>query len=71
MTMSYDDMRDKALREAGPVRMCNCVGPQRGQPLCPCLMHGVIVRDGRYIKPEVDLGPASAPAAGGESWTTE
>jgi len=37
---------------------CACVGPQNGQPLCPCAMRGVIVRDGRYIRPEQDLGPA-------------
>ena len=36
---------------------CNCIGPQRGEPLCPCKMRGVIVRDGRYILPEQDLGP--------------
>ena len=39
--------------------ICNCVGPQNGQPLCPCAMRGVIVRDGRYIQPERDLGPAT------------
>ena len=38
---------------------CMCVGPQRGEPLCPCQMRGVIVRDGRYIKPEQDLGPVA------------
>ena len=36
---------------------CNCIGPQRGEPLCPCKMRGVIVRDGRYILPEQDLDP--------------
>ena len=36
---------------------CFCVGPQNGQPLCPCRMRGVIIRDGRYILPEQDLGP--------------
>lgn len=39
------------------VRACNCVGPQNGQPKCPCAMQGVIIRDGRYIQPEQDLGP--------------
>lgn len=38
---------------------CACIGPQNGQPLCPCAMRGVIVRDGRYIVPERDLGPAA------------
>lgn len=36
---------------------CNCVGPQDGQPVCPCRMRNVRVRDGRYVE-ETDLGPA-------------
>lgn len=36
---------------------CACMGPQNGEPLCPCAMRGVIVRDGRYIVPERDIGP--------------
>lgn len=36
---------------------CLCIGPQNGQPLCPCKMRNVKIRDGRYIQPEVDLGP--------------
>lgn len=43
-------------------RACHCMGPQNGEPLCPCSMRGVIVRDGRYIVPERDLGPVG-PAA--------
>lgn len=44
---------------ASPIAPCNCVGPQGGQPLCPCQMRGVIVKDGRYVRPEQDLGPAA------------
>ena len=36
---------------------CFCVGPQRGQPLCPCKMRDVTIRDGRYVRVQ-DLGPA-------------
>lgn len=36
---------------------CGCIGPQRGEPYCPCRMRGVIQRDGRWIEPERDLGP--------------
>ncbi|QUT07965.1 hypothetical protein KFK14_11565 [Sphingobium phenoxybenzoativorans] len=39
------------------VRVCNCVGPQNGQPRCPCMMRNVIQRDGRWIELERDLGP--------------
>lgn len=35
---------------------CCCMGPQYGQPLCPCQMQGVKQRDGRYVL-ETDLGP--------------
>jgi hypothetical protein len=38
------------------LQMCNCIGPQNGQPLCPCMMRGVTQIDGRYIKTQ-DLGP--------------
>jgi hypothetical protein len=40
-------------------RPCFCVGPQNGEPKCPCMMKDVIVRNGRYIQREVDLGPAN------------
>ena len=36
---------------------CLCVGPQNGEPLCPCRMRGLVKRNGRWIKPEEDLGP--------------
>lgn len=36
---------------------CNCIGPQNGQPLCPCQMQGVQIIDGRYVR-VTDLGPA-------------
>lgn len=35
---------------------CNCIGPQNGQPLCPCMMRSVTVENGRYVRRE-DLGP--------------
>lgn len=35
---------------------CNCIGPQNGDPLCPCQMRSVVRRDGRYVQ-ERDLGP--------------
>lgn len=36
---------------------CNCIGPRRGEPLCPCMMRGVTIEDGRYVQKR-DLGPA-------------
>lgn len=36
---------------------CCCIGPQPGFPRCPCMMRGLIQRDGRWIEPEKDLGP--------------
>lgn len=38
-------------------RFCFCIGPQNGDPLCPCRMHGVTIRDGRYVE-IIDHGPA-------------
>jgi len=36
---------------------CNCVGPQNGDPVCPCRMRSVSIRNGRYVR-VTDLGPA-------------
>ena len=44
---------------------CFCIGPQNGQPLCPCKMRGVRIIDGRYVKVE-DLGPANV-----RDWKTD
>jgi hypothetical protein len=41
---------------------CNCIGPQNGQPCCPCQMRGVQVKDGRYVRIQ-DLGPAPCKVA--------
>lgn len=43
----------------GSMTPCNCVGQQRGEPYCPCVMRarGVFRRNGRWIEPERDLGP--------------
>jgi hypothetical protein len=38
-------------------RMCNCMGPQDGAPLCPCRMMNVKVVSGRYVE-TLDHGPA-------------
>lgn len=40
---------------ASPGHICNCIGPSPGEPLCPCMMAGVKVVDGRYVKTQ-DLG---------------
>lgn len=40
-----------------PSYACGCIGPQNGEPLCPCQMRNVTIRNGRYIREE-DLGPA-------------
>ena len=48
---------DAVSQRAVPDTACGCIGPQNGQPLCPCAMRGVIVRNGRYVR-ETDLGPA-------------
>lgn len=44
-------------------KSCNCIGPQNGQPYCPCEMKAknVFERNGRWIEPEKDLGPVNSP----------
>lgn len=39
---------------------CFCVGPKNGEPLCPCRMRNVQVRNGRYIE-IIDHGPVREP----------
>ena len=34
---------------------CFCIGAQNGEPLCPCWMKNVVIRNGRYVREE-DLG---------------
>jgi hypothetical protein len=43
--------------QATKLHACNCVGPQDGQPLCPCRMSSVRIVDGRYVE-VIDHGPA-------------
>ena len=45
---------------------CGCIGPQNGEPLCPCKMRGVKIVDGRYVRVE-DLGPAPGQPTGYET----
>ena len=37
---------------------CGCIGPQNGEPRCPCAMRGVIKRNGQWVQGAIDLGPA-------------
>ncbi len=50
----------QAALKSEPVNACHCVGPQNGQPRCPCAMRGVQIINGRYVLPAQDLGPAPA-----------
>ena len=49
------------LRSAG--HLCNCIGPQRGEPVCPCRMGGLKQVDGRWVE-TIDHGPVSRPYEG-------
>lgn len=35
---------------------CNCIGPQNGNPVCPCRMRGLKQIDGRWVE-VIDHGP--------------
>lgn len=45
---------------------CGCIGPQNGQPLCPCMMRGVTIENGQYVQRRV-LGPVPSQRKG-EFW---
>lgn len=60
--MAYQHHTGPYTGENNRHHACNCIGPQNGQPLCPCAMRGVQIINGRYVRVE-DLGPA--PAASG------
>lgn len=47
--------------------LCGCIGPQDGQPVCPCQMRHVSIINGRYVRTQ-DLGPA--PNGGLPDWAT-
>lgn len=57
MTEAGERLIRAAKQASASARACACIGPQNGEPLCPCQMRGVTIRDGRYICIE-DLGPA-------------
>lgn len=63
--LSIEAQASAKLLNAGiTATACHCVGPQGGEPVCPCAMRSVRVVDGRYVR-TVDLGPAPAGARGG------
>lgn len=39
------------------VHPCNCVGPQDGNPVCPCRMRSLRILNGRWVE-IIDHGPA-------------
>jgi hypothetical protein len=55
---ALEDMRKRSMLDPSAQRhyVCGCIGPQNGQPLCPCQMRGVQIKDGRYVRIQ-DLGP--------------
>jgi len=55
--MSYGDNWEGTAKPLDLSTPCNCVGPQNGEPACPCAMRRLIKRNGRWVQPEVDMGP--------------
>lgn len=57
MTRDYKNLQSMSIGvPAGVTHSCGCIGPQNGEPLCPCRMRGVEVKDGRYVQ-TIDYGP--------------
>ena len=53
----YAGFRIVEDKKIAPTKACFCVGPQNGEPLCPCAMKNVRIENGRYVEKR-DLGPA-------------
>jgi hypothetical protein len=60
------DWMDHKIK-ADESRSCNCIGPQNGEPLCPCQMRSVQIVDGRYVRIN-DLGPVKDVHVAIETW---
>ena len=65
-TVTADDSKRPRETAAGwrypggsNVRVCNCIGSQPGQPVCPCRMANLKIRDGRWVE-VIDHGPAKS-----------
>lgn len=47
--------------QAERTHTCGCIGPQDGNPVCPCRMSALTVKDGRWVE-VIDHGPAPTPS---------
>ena len=59
--MTYK-MTNISISSGSGAHACCCVGPQNGEPMCPCEMRsrGIFKRNGRWVEPargEKDIGP--------------
>jgi hypothetical protein len=54
---AYKNANLQNIAQGNSHQACNCIGPQNGQPACPCAMRNVRIVDGRWVRIE-DLGPA-------------
>jgi hypothetical protein len=55
----YDGFLGLSVQADPNSRLCNCVGPQRGEPVCPCRMPRLKIENGRYIE-VIDHGPVKS-----------
>ena len=58
MKSAIEAWTEEAARESKDTRskMCFCMGPQNGDPACPCKMKELKIVNGRYVK-IIDYGP--------------
>lgn len=56
----WEESRSLKPKIEASASACFCVGPQNGEPLCPCQMRGLVKKDGRWVRPEQDFGPSPA-----------
>jgi hypothetical protein len=48
-------------------RACGCMGPQNGQPRCPCMMQNLRQINGCWVE-VIDHGPVRGTAEAGEAF---
>lgn len=51
---AVDKFNESMQSDLGAVNPCACVGPQDGEPVCPCAMRWVTVVGGRYYRVNTD-----------------
>lgn len=70
MTGAYDHSWYSQLQpkpDLYNVRPCHCIGPQNGEPRCPCMMRNMRQVGGRWVE-VIDHGPVRSGQEAAEAF---